>query len=536
MTRRDYVTVNSCIMCQPMGSVLAFKGIENTMVLFHGSQGCSTYMRLHLAHHFREPVDIASSSLSEKGAVYGGRENLKKGLRNVINRYNPKIIGVATTCLAETIGDDVPAIIREFKEEEGIGDSLEKDILIIPVSTPSYGESHVTGYIKAVDAIIKAVDAAVRKTREEQEGSEIQEGSEKAGIFEKTENSGRTELSEALSENPGAMGFMGNIEIMEYAELLKNEKLKRNLREAKSQYTGKTVNNKLNLIPVESLSPADIRELKEILEATVGEYILLPDISETFDAPLRSDLPKIAPGGTTLAEIADMPNSLASLGLGTVSKNLAVDYLQKYHGVPSYNVPIPIGLSNTDRFFMEMARMGYSFPEKYQKERGRLLDAMVDVHKYLYGVKAGIYGDPDTVFSLTRFLLELGINPVLVATGSKSRDFKQQVQKAFAEIRSDLKAIIMDNLDFDSFYDAVKQSNPELLIGNSNGRYIAKAQGIPLVRVGLPVHDRIGAQRLLMVGYRGAMELLDRITNTVLEATDTFTAPVQPDPEVICRS
>ena len=112
MTKRNYATVNPCVMCQPMGSALAFKGIENTMVLYHGSQGCSTYMRLHLAHHFREPVDIASSSLSERGAIYGGRESLKKGLRNVINRYDPKVIGVATTCLAETIGDDVPAIIR----------------------------------------------------------------------------------------------------------------------------------------------------------------------------------------------------------------------------------------------------------------------------------------------------------------------------------------------------------------------------------------------------------------------------------------
>ncbi|WP_269849142.1 nitrogenase component 1 [Methanosarcina horonobensis] len=78
MTKRNYATVNPCVMCQPMGSALAFKGIENTMVLYHGSQGCSTYMRLHLAHHFREPVDIASSSLSEKGAVYGGKENMKK--------------------------------------------------------------------------------------------------------------------------------------------------------------------------------------------------------------------------------------------------------------------------------------------------------------------------------------------------------------------------------------------------------------------------------------------------------------------------
>jgi nitrogenase molybdenum-iron protein NifN len=457
MTKRNYATVNPCVMCQPMGSALAFKGIENTMVLYHGSQGCSTYMRLHLAHHFREPVDIASSSLSERGAVYGGRENLKKGLRNVINRYNPKVIGVATTCLAETIGDDVPAIIREFKEEEGIGNDLEKDLIIIPVSTPSYGESHVSGYIKALDAVVRK-----------------------------------------FSESP------------------------------EEERKVKIPNGKLNLIPAESLSPADVRELKEILEATAGDYIFLPDISETFDAPLKDHLPKIASGGTRLSEIADMQNSLASLGLGKVSKNLALEYLEKTHSVPGYNVPIPIGLSNTDRFFTELVKiLNCPIPEKYQKERGRLLDAMVDVHKYLYGVKAAVYGDPDLVFSLTTFMLELGMHPVLIATGSKSRDFGVKIGEIFEEISPELEPVILDGIDFDSLNDAVRECSPELLIGNSNGRYIAKALDIPLVRVGLPIHDRVGAQRILTVGYKGALELLDRVTNTILEATDTFTAPVQ---------
>jgi nitrogenase molybdenum-iron protein NifN len=440
-----------------MGSALAFKGIENTMVLYHGSQGCSTYMRLHLAHHFREPVDIASSSLSEKGAVYGGRENLKKGLRNVINRYNPKVIGVATTCLAETIGDDVPAIIREFKEEEGIGDDLEKDIIIIPISTPSYGESHVSGYIKALDAVVR-----------------------------------------------------------KFAEKPEEER------------AVKVPNEKLNVIPVESLSPADVRELKEVFELMAGDYIFLPDISETFDAPLREDLPKIAQGGTSLSEIADMPNSQASLGLGMVSKNLAVKYLEESHDVPGYSVPIPIGLSNTDSFFTELVKiLGCPIPVKYLKERGRLLDSMVDVHKYLYGVKAAIYGDPDFVFSLTTFMLELGMNPVLIATGSKSRDLEAKVRQIVEKINPEFEPVVLNGIDFDTLNDAVSQCNPEILIGNSNGRYIAKARNIPLVRVGLPIHDRVGAQRILTVGYRGAMELLDRITNTILEATDTFTAPVQ---------
>jgi nitrogenase molybdenum-iron protein NifN len=443
-----------------MGSALAFKGIENTMVLYHGSQGCSTYMRLLLAHHFREPVDIASSSLSEKGAVYGGRENLKKGLRNVINRYNPKVIGVATTCLAETIGDDVPAIIREFKEEQEIGNDPKKDIIIVSVSTPSYGESHVSGYIKAIYAVVR-----------------------------------------------------------KFAEKYEEDK------------AVKIPNGKLNVIPVESLSPADVRELKEIFDVMAGDYIFLPDISETFDAPLREDLPKIAPGGTPLSEIADMPNSQASLGLGTVSKNLAVNYLEEAHGVPGYNVPIPIGLSNTDSFFTELVKiLGCPIPEKYQKERGRLLDSMVDVHKYLYGVKAAVYGDPDLVFSLTTFMLELGMNPVLIATGSKSRDFEEKVKQIVEKINPELKPVVLNGIDFDTLNDAVSECNPEIMIGNSNGRYIAKSRNIPLVRIGLPIHDRIGSQRILSVGYRGSMELLDRITNEILEATDTFTAPRQAEP------
>jgi nitrogenase molybdenum-iron protein NifN len=136
----------------PMGSVFVFRGIEGCMPLFHGSQGCSTYMRLYLSHHFREPVDIASSALSEKGAVYGGAANLKQGLKNVIAGYGPKAIGIATTCLAETIGDDVPQIVREFGREPEA-----KDVTIWSVSTPSYKASHEEGYRTALKAVVQSL-------------------------------------------------------------------------------------------------------------------------------------------------------------------------------------------------------------------------------------------------------------------------------------------------------------------------------------------------------------------------------------------
>ena len=72
---------------------------------------------------------------------------------------------------------------------------------------------------------------------------------------------------------------------------------------------------------------------------------------------------------------------------------------------------------------------------------------MVDVHKYLYGIKAAVYGDPDQVFSLTTFLLELGIYPILVATGSKSPNFGIKVRQSFKELRPDLEPVILDGID-----------------------------------------------------------------------------------------
>ena len=49
------------------------------------------------------------------------------------------------------------------------------------------------------------------------------------------------------------------------------------------------------------------------------------------------------------------------------------------------------------------------------------------------------------------------------------------------------------------------------MIGASKGYQIARQLGVPLLRVGFPIHDRFGGQRLLHLGYRGTQELYDRI-------------------------
>lgn len=147
------LTVNPCKMCMPMGVVTALYGIKKCMTILHGSQGCSTYIRRHMATHYNEPIDIASTSLTEEGTVYGGESNLLKGLENLIRLYQPEVIGVATTCLAETIGEDIVRIIDVFYEKH----PEYKHIMIIPVSSPGYGGTQYEGFICALNQVVRAV-------------------------------------------------------------------------------------------------------------------------------------------------------------------------------------------------------------------------------------------------------------------------------------------------------------------------------------------------------------------------------------------
>lgn len=153
------LNVNPCKMCKPMGTMTALYGIKKCISILHGSQGCATYIRRHMATHYNEPVDIASSSLTEEGTVYGGEKNLIQGLINLIKVYDPEVIGVATTCLAETIGEDINRIIHKFYEEY----PQYQNVTIIGVPSAGYAGSQYEGFMTALYYIVKSVPMDSRK-------------------------------------------------------------------------------------------------------------------------------------------------------------------------------------------------------------------------------------------------------------------------------------------------------------------------------------------------------------------------------------
>ena len=139
-------TRNACKLCTPLGACLVYRGVRGAIPFLHGSQGCSTYIRRYLISHFREPMDIAASNFSEETAVFGGQQNLRTGLHNVNLQYKPEFIGLATTCLSETIGEDMPSLLHDCRQ------TVPNLPPVVHVSTASYRGSHIDGFHDTVAA------------------------------------------------------------------------------------------------------------------------------------------------------------------------------------------------------------------------------------------------------------------------------------------------------------------------------------------------------------------------------------------------
>jgi len=428
------VNENQCHMCMPLGGVIAFKGIEGAMVLVHGSQGCSTYMRLANVEHFHEPVDIASSSLNEKQTIYGGEKNLRKGLDNVLRVYQPKMLGILTTCLAETMGEDMGRIIQTYLQDH---QGLLVDI--VPVATPSYGGTHTEGFWATTRGIIA-----------------------------------------------------------HYARPCESH-------------------NRINVI-IPHISPADIREIKRILKLMEMEYTLIPDYSMTLDRPYGGRYQKIPDGGTSTADIARMPGAPVTIQFGLTCPDALSPglYLEQEFGVRLINLPIPIGLDNVDQFIAALSGIsGKPVPQTLALERGWLLDGMADSHKYNAEGRPVIYGEPELVYALSGVCIENGAEPVVIASGSPHSRLMERLTPVIGGLSE--QPVLIEEADFDMIEHAAVQKHATIGVGHSGGKFLTDHHGIPVTRVGYPIYDRIGGQRILSAGYAGTLAFLDRFTNTLLE-------------------
>jgi nitrogenase molybdenum-iron protein alpha/beta subunit len=435
------LNVNPCKMCMPMGSCMAAYGVQGALSILHGSQGCATYIRRHMATHYNEPIDIASSSLAEQETVYGGEQNLHKGIDNLLRLYEPSVICVSTTCLAETIGEDVPGMLERWRERHPAS-----AVELITVPSPGYAGSHFEGFFRLAHALLSQLELRPETAKPHQ----------------------------------------------------------------------------LNIV-TGPLSPADMRTLKELVALFEIDAVLFPDISENLDRPRLEVYDRLPRGGTSLADIRSMAGAELTLELATFVQDAIspAHYLESEYDVAYQRLNLPIGLRDIDALIAALSEFsGRAVPQKLTDERGRFVDAMIDSHKYNSEGRATIFGEPDFCYSVSRLCVEQGIVPVVVAVGSKAPQIKRLLEPEVAKLAERFlvdRHIIIDQADFGDIERLAVEYGSNLMIGSSDGRRIESKHGIPLVRCAFPIHDHIGGQRVRTIGYQGSLDLLDKLTNTLLQ-------------------
>lgn len=430
---RKALTINPAKTCQPVGAMYAALGIHKCLPHSHGSQGCCAYHRKLLNRNFRDPVMASTSSFTEGAAVFGGGANLKTAIKNVFSIYDPDIIAIHTTCLSETIGDDIPSFIAQSQVPEGK--------IVIHANTPSYVGSHITGFSNMVKGMVKY-----------------------------------------LSEKSG------------------------------------TPNGKINVIPG-FVNPGDMREIKAMLRSVGADFIMFPDTSGVLDAPMTGKFEMYPEGGTKVEDIIDTGNSEVTIALGSYASSDGAYELDKKCRVPAKVLKTPIGIEATDKFLMEVSKItGKDIPYQLEEQRGQVIDIMVDCHYHYHGKTVAIHGDPDLVIALTEFVLSLGMIPKYVTTGTPGDTFEKEIGAMLKEAGVDGK--VMAAGDLFTLHQWIKEEPVDLLMGNTHGKYIARAEDIPFVRIGFPILDRSVHSYMPIVGYRGAMRIIEMISNTLLDRQD----------------
>ncbi len=440
---REALTVNPAKACQPLGAVFVTAGFERAMSFVHGSQGCVAYYRSHLSRHFKEPCSAVSSSMTEDAAVFGGLNNMIDGLANTYKLYEPSMIAVSTTCMAEVIGDDLNSFINNAKEKG----SVPQDYDVPFAHTPAFVGSHITGY----DNMLKGILEHFWKGKERTPG-------------------------ERINIIPGFDGF--------------------------------AVGNN--------------RELKRMLDLMGAPYTILSDVSDQYDTPSDGQFRMYA-GGTSVDDTKASLNAKATLSMQEHCTTKTLEFCAG-HGQTVDAVHYPMGVAGTDELLMKISALtGKPIPPQLELERGRLLDAMADSQGWLHGKTYAIYGDPDFVYGMARFVLETGGEPrhCLATNGGKA--WAEQMQALFDSSPFGKQCKAWPGRDLWHMRSLLATEKVDLLIGNTYGKYLERDVGTPLIRLMFPIFDRHHHHRFPVWGYQGALRVLVTVLDKIFDVLDKDT-------------
>ncbi|MDP2110015.1 MAG: nitrogenase iron-molybdenum cofactor biosynthesis protein NifN [Thiobacillus sp.] len=261
----------------------------------------------------------------------------------------------------------------------------------------------------------------------------------------------------------------------------------------------------VNVLAGSLLTPGDIEHIKDLVEGFGLRPVVLPDIADSLDGHLTdAESSPVTTGGTPVSEIVSMGESVATLVIGR-SLDDAADLLRERTRVPDFRFDTLMGLEAVDAFVHALAQIsGQPVPEKLERQRAQLQDAMVDTHFMLGFARVAIAGDPDLLYGFARLVADMGCEVSAAVAPSR------------APVLLDVPAAEVKLGDLEDLELAAREHGVNLVISNSHAVETAHRLGVPLLRAGFPQYDLIGGYQRLWVGYRGTRQTLFDLANLLV--------------------
>ncbi len=261
----------------------------------------------------------------------------------------------------------------------------------------------------------------------------------------------------------------------------------------------------VNVLVGAFLTPGDLEELKEIIEAFGLRPVLVPDLSDSLDGHLgESDFSPLTIGGTAVSELLTLGDAVATLVIGHSMKKVA-DELHRLTSVPDYRFDHLMGLKAVDDLIQALHQIsGEPVPGKLERQRAQLQDAMLDCHFMLGMARIALAADPDLLTAFSQMLAGVGAETVAAVSPVSAPG----LQRAATE-----RVKIGDLEDLEKM---ARENQAQLLVANSYGAESARRLGIPLLRVGFPQYDTLGGYQKTWIGYRGTRQTLFDLANIML--------------------
>jgi nitrogenase molybdenum-iron protein beta chain len=286
----------------------------------------------------------------------------------------------------------------------------------------------------------------------------------------------------------------------------------------------RTTDHRINIIPgFDGYCVGNIRELKRILGLMGIDHTILSDTSEVYDTPSDGEF-RLYAGGTTAEEAKAALNAKATVSMQEYCTKKTLAFAkEKDHEVASFNYPLGVGA--TDEFLMKISELsGRPIPAALRLERGRLVDAITDSSSIIHGKSFAVFGDPDFVYGMCRFLLELGAEPKHALATNGTKPWAKKMRKMLDASPFGQACQVWPGNDLWHMRSLLCTEPVDFLIGSSYGKYLERDTKTPLIRLTFPIFDRHHHHRFPTWGYQGGLQVLVRILDVILDRLDAETS------------